>query len=104
MIGIARWLLSGALICATVAAVARKVFLDDQRDPAAIRRQFAKLIEIARRDGSARAIGHPYPETLSVLTELLPRLAERRVRLIPVSRLIDLNAREVPAWRASLSH
>lgn len=55
----------------------RDVFLDNQRNPSAIRAQFERLLAIANTNGSAVAIGHPYPETLAVLKEVLPTLAIR---------------------------
>ncbi len=68
---------------------ARDVFLDPEPStPASIRRQFRKLIEIARLTGSAIAIGHPKRDTIRILGEELGRLAQRKVKLVPVSSLI----------------
>lgn len=82
----------------------RDVFLDNQRSPALIRRQFEKLVQLARRDGAAVGIGHPYPETLTVLEQLLPRLGpEHDVRLVPVSELVrNPKDRSPELWHASL--
>ncbi len=41
----------------------RDIFLDNSRDPEAIRTQFKQLIKQAKRSGYAVGIGHPYPET-----------------------------------------
>jgi polysaccharide deacetylase 2 family uncharacterized protein YibQ len=82
----------------------RNVFLDHERSEAAIRRQFAHFIAQAKAVGSSLAIGHPYPETLLVLEELLPTLREQGVELLPVSRLIaQRNERRESLWQASLS-
>ncbi len=51
----------------------RDVFLDNERTPEAIARQWALVLERARAQGSAVAIGHVYPETLAALRELLPQ-------------------------------
>jgi polysaccharide deacetylase 2 family uncharacterized protein YibQ len=67
----------------------RNVFLDDVSTPDAIRFQFRRLLGIARRDGSALAISHPYPATLNVLTEELPQLERSGYRLVGVSELIE---------------
>ncbi|GEM_PF-3581742 len=64
----------------------RDVFLDNLQEVAAIDRQFDKLLERARRNGYALAIGHPYPETLAVLQRRLPQL--RGIRLIRVDQQI----------------
>jgi polysaccharide deacetylase 2 family uncharacterized protein YibQ len=84
--------------------VRRNVFLDNDRSEAAIRRQFAHFIAQAKTVGSSLAIGHPYPETLQVLEQLLPELAEQGVALHPVSQLIaQRNERRERLWQASLS-
>jgi len=67
----------------------RNVFLDNNINIAAINRQFMKLLAIARRQGSAVAIGHPYPETLTYLENMLPVLPLLGIRLLPASELID---------------
>ncbi|MFC1684695.1 divergent polysaccharide deacetylase family protein [Pseudomonadota bacterium] len=70
-------------------AASRDIFLDHERDPAAIRAQFQRLIAIAHRRGKAIGIGHPYPETMQVLMQELARLGEYGVELIPVSHWIN---------------
>ena len=82
----------------------RNIFLDHDRSEVAIRRQFARLIAQAKAVGSSLAIGHPYPETMLVLEQLLPTLDEQGVELVPVSRLImQRNERRESLWQASLS-
>ncbi|MCD6440847.1 MAG: divergent polysaccharide deacetylase family protein [Candidatus Marinimicrobia bacterium] len=49
----------------------RSVFLDNNRDKSEIQAQFKKAIAIARRRGSAIAIGHVHLETLQVLRQLI---------------------------------
>ena len=67
-------------------ATQRDVFLDaEPHDANFVRQQLALLERIARRDGMAIGIGHPYPETLQVLEEALPDLKERGIRLIKLS-------------------
>lgn len=71
-----------AAVRAGVGTAARDVFLDNERDPAAIERQLQRWLARAERTGCALAIGHPYPETLAVLERLLPRIrGVRRVGL-----------------------
>lgn len=84
-----------------VPATRRHVFLDNQRDPAAIRAQFRQLVRMARRQGQALAIGHPYPETLQVLEAELPRLADAGIRLVPVRTLLHHGEqRRQTQWQA----
>jgi uncharacterized protein len=72
---------------AGVAASRRNVFLDDEQTVPAIRKQFDLAIRDAREKGSALAIGHPHPETLEVLSEMLPEAERQGVRLVFASDL-----------------
>ncbi len=67
----------------------RHVFLDHEREPAAIAHHFRRLLALARRQGVALAIGHPHPETLAFLEAALPRVAAEGIDILPVSRLIQ---------------
>ncbi|HGK4673253.1 TPA: divergent polysaccharide deacetylase family protein [Kluyvera georgiana] len=54
-----------------VKVIKRRVFLDDTQNEADIRRQFNRAIDLARRNGSAIAIGHPHPTTVRVLQQMV---------------------------------
>lgn len=54
-----------------IRTVTRDVFLDNVRTPNAINRQFERLLKRAHKQGSAIAIGHPYPETMQFLQQRL---------------------------------
>ncbi len=54
--------------------IKRKVFLDDTQNEADIRNQFNRAIALARRNGSAIAIGHPHPTTVRVLQQMVYNL------------------------------
>ena len=83
-----------------IPATRRNVFLDDSRDPEAITLQFHRLIALAREQGSALAIGHPYPQTLAVLEKQLPQLARQGVQLVSVRELIERQQEDVKTWQA----
>lgn len=72
-----------------VPAAERNVFLDPDPDPEAIRGQFWRLLDLARREGSGIAIGHPYDSTMSVLEEEVPRARELGYTFVVVSDLLD---------------
>lgn len=72
-----------------VSTGARDIFLDDRRDTAAINEQFNRLLREARRHGHAIAIGHPYPETIRYLRQVLPLLKDAGVEVVPVSELLS---------------
>ena len=71
----------------------RDVFLDNVLDEAAIEKQFDLLLEKARLNGSAVAIGHPAPQTLKVLERRIPKLKSQGIRLVSLSTLIELRQR-----------
>jgi polysaccharide deacetylase 2 family uncharacterized protein YibQ len=73
---------------AGVATTRRNVFLDDEQSVPAIRKQFALAIRDAREKGSALAIGHPHPETIAVLDEMLPEAERQHIRLVFASELV----------------
>lgn len=84
-----------------VPAVERDVFLDSDPEPEAIRAQFDRLLKLARKQGFALGIGHPYGSTLDLLESALYRLEEEGVRLVAVSELIELQKRREAPWRVS---
>lgn len=63
----------------------RDVFLDNVQEERAIWRQLKKVERIARRQGHAIAIGHPYQPTINALSVWLPRLEARGFVLVPLS-------------------
>ena len=73
---------------ADVPAASRKVFLDDTQERAAILAQLDLAAKDAMRDGSAIAIGHPHPATIAALSEAVPKLQARGIRLVVVSELV----------------
>ena len=72
-----------------VEAIKRDVFLDPDPSPEVVEREFERLKELARKRGSALAIGHPYPATLDVLERELPKLADEGFELVRVSELLQ---------------
>ena len=81
----------------------RNIFLDHDRNPKQIQAQFSRLIELARSQGSAIAIGHTYPETTRVLIESLDLLDKQKIKVVRVSKLIQSSQQEPKLWHASLS-
>lgn len=76
---------------AGIPSATRDIFLDHDRDENLIEQQFDKLVAKAFKRGHAIAIGHPYPETLAVLSRRLPRLSDDGLRLVPVSALTKIS-------------
>lgn len=68
----------------------RDIFLDNDKSNAALDKQFNQLMKLAKQQGSAIAIGHPYPETYRYLKRNLSRLAAAGIELVPASQLLDI--------------
>jgi polysaccharide deacetylase 2 family uncharacterized protein YibQ len=83
-----------------VATARRHVFLDYVRDGEVVRKQLKTLVKIARRQGGAIGIAHPYPETLAVLAQALPKLEAAGIELVPASTLTTPGR---ALWHASSS-
>lgn len=100
---------TSATVAATIAreyglpAVSRDVFIDTEpNDAAYAAEQFGRLLKIAREQGLAAAIAHPYPQTLALLEERLPLLEAEGVRLVSIGELLELQQRR-QTWQASSS-
>ncbi len=70
-----------------VATAGRDVFIDNRADVAYTETQLRAAVEIARRDGSAIAIGHPRPTTLAAVRALIPELQAAGVTFVLASQL-----------------
>lgn len=70
-----------------VKVIKRRVFLDDTQNEADIRRQFNRAVDLARRNGSAIAIGHPHPTTVRVLQQMVYNLPSDITLVRPSSLL-----------------
>jgi polysaccharide deacetylase 2 family uncharacterized protein YibQ len=66
----------------------RHVFLDDAPGVANLEKEYARLLILAREQGFAIAIGHPYPETTAFLRAQLPGLAAEGIELNSVAEVI----------------
>jgi len=71
-----------------VPAAKRDVFLDATQDVESIEREFERLKRLARRNGQAIGIGHPFVETLEFLESALPKLEEEGIELVPLKTLV----------------
>ncbi len=68
----------------------RDVFLDHDRAKEHILKQLKRALALAAEQGSAIAIGHPYPETMDILTSSEKLFAAANVSLVSVSELLYL--------------
>jgi polysaccharide deacetylase 2 family uncharacterized protein YibQ len=85
-----------------IATARRDIFLDYENNAAIVEQQLEKLVQQARHKGTAVAIGHPYPQTLTALGKWLPTLSQRGIKLVHVSTLIHLRQpKSIPKWQLS---
>lgn len=73
----------------------RNVFLDNSRDPAAIRESLAALERHALAHGQAIGIGHPYDETIEELARWISGARNRGFTLVPVTSIVRRNGAHV---------
>ena len=82
-------------LAATVAAeygiphLSRQIFLDNEATTAAIHARFQELLGVAEAEGLGVAVGHPYPETLNYLQQVLPTLQASGYRLALISEVLS---------------
>ncbi len=70
-------------------AVLRDVFLDDVQSYEHSRAQIRRLVDLARQNGKALAIGHPFPSTLDALRDAVPWLKQQKVEIVFVSQILE---------------
>jgi polysaccharide deacetylase 2 family uncharacterized protein YibQ len=71
-----------------VPTAGRDVFLDNRADVAYTEAQLLEAAEIAKRQGSAIAIGHPRPSTLAAVREMIPRLEASGIQFVLAQDLV----------------
>lgn len=81
-----------------IPTLSRDVFLDHEQTEEYVDRQFQRLIELARKNGSAIAIGHPHRVTVEYLEKHLPELDEQGIAIASISGLWRLRHRNQPMF------
>ncbi len=72
-----------------IRATERSLFLDNSLEPEDIKQQLEKLAELSLATGKAIGIGHPHPSTLKSLKEMIPKMKEKGIEIVPLSSLTD---------------
>jgi hypothetical protein len=67
----------------------RDLFIDDAEDRGWARVHLEKLFETRGECNELLLIGHPYPETIAALEELIPQFKSRGIELVPLSALVE---------------
>jgi uncharacterized protein len=66
----------------------RDVFLDNQAEVSYTESMLERTVEIARRNGSAIAIGHPKPTTLAAIRDFYPKMQAEGVQFVLAQALV----------------
>jgi len=69
--------------------VERNIFLDNSQNEEDVKQQLEKLIHLALSKGKAIGIGHPHPSTIKSLREMIPKMQEKGIEIVPLSDLIE---------------
>jgi len=72
-----------------VKATERSLFLDHSQDLEEIKRQLEKLAQLSLETGKAIGIGHPHASTLKSLKEMIPRMKEKGIEIVPLSSIAE---------------
>ena len=70
--------------------VARDIFLDDVDDEKEVKLRLAQTELIAKKTGTAIAIGHPRKATLRVLKDWMHGLEQKKIQLVPLSTIAQI--------------
>ncbi len=70
--------------------VARDIFLDDVDSEKEVKLRLAQTELIAKKTGTAIAIGHPRKATLRVLKDWMHDLQQKKIQLVPLSAIAQI--------------
>ena len=72
-----------------VKAMERSLFIDHSPDEGDIKQKIEKLIRLSLSNGKAIGIGHPHPSTLKSLKEMIPKMKEKGIEIVPLSAVME---------------
>lgn len=77
-----------AAAAAGVPFAERDVFLDDDQSASAVQQRLKEVEAIARRKGTAVAIGHPHDATINALIAWIANLPAKNIELVPLTDIV----------------
>ncbi len=86
---------------AGIPTAGRNVFLDNLGDLASVQGQLASVEAVARKKGTAIAIGHPRDATIEALAAWLPTLRQKGFVLVPVTAVVRARMAEAQPTAAA---
>ena len=72
-----------------VKAIERSLFIDHSLDEEDIKEKIGKLIRLSLSNGKAVGIGHPHPSTIKSIKEMIPKMKERGIEIVPLSSVME---------------
>jgi len=70
-------------------AIERSLFIDHSSDEQEIKQKLERLTQISLSTGKAIGIGHPHPSTIKCLKEMIPKMQEKGIEIVPLSTLLE---------------
>jgi polysaccharide deacetylase 2 family uncharacterized protein YibQ len=70
-------------------AMERSLFLDHSQNEDDVRKQLERLIHLSLSKGKAIGIGHPHPSTIKSLKEMIPKIQEKGIDIVPLSAVME---------------
>jgi uncharacterized protein len=67
---------------------ARDVFLDDDQQAVAVEARLKEVEQVAKKKGTAIAIGHPHDATLAALNGWIAGLSRQGIALVPLTEIV----------------
>jgi len=68
----------------------RDIFVDHDLSKKAMQKQLKQVINVAKRNGSAVVIAHPFPETMTILEQWLPLAKAQGFEFVYMSDLLNI--------------
>ena len=70
-------------------AMERSLFIDHSFNVEDIKQRIEKLISLSLSNGKAIGIGHPHPSTVKSLKEMIPKMKEKGIKIVPLSAVME---------------
>jgi polysaccharide deacetylase 2 family uncharacterized protein YibQ len=70
-------------------AMERSLFLDHSSNEDDIKEKLEQLAQLSLSTGKAIGIGHPHPSTLKSLKEMIPKMKEKGIDIVPLSSVME---------------
>ena len=67
----------------------RSIFLDHSQGEEAVKQSLEQLTQVALSTGKAIGIGHPHAATIKSLKEMIPKIQEKGIEIVPLSALLE---------------